>query len=280
MVRLLALLAAAALIASAETHLTAEWMVDIARPDRSVNYQAAVCPDGWLYLTNGEGQVVALSPGGELSAPQSGLAGFLRASTVACGPNGLMAVAGGGGFDTYRRDWMQGLTRILRGPPVLRISRMAIASDGRVFATGFNGPNSTPLHLLSSQGMLLHSFGEAPSIFIFPPPVDAGFPLWAGSEDQLIFVSRNPYEVRLYDLEGTLIRSIAPDGIPAVPIWPVAAGERRVDQVVGVAQLGEGRMAVQLRVPRAGWVIPSRFWTCLTARSTLWSGPFPRASAT
>ena len=213
----------------------AQWRTTIDVQRRSQAYETAVCPDGWMYVTDGEGSVARISAAGRVEGAQHAQTGFEGVVRLNCGPDNSLWVAGQARLARYRHDLTGRLSLAADIQPQLSIGRLA-ASDRQLYVNNRSG-----LHIVDFSGRRVSSFARV-SPFYLPLDGDTGLPIWDPQSRQLIFVARYSYEVQVFDESGR--RLDVRDNAPV--IRPVRIRPRQVGAVTGVARLRDGRLVVQL----------------------------------
>ncbi|HVN06672.1 MAG TPA: hypothetical protein VMT86_19770 [Bryobacteraceae bacterium] len=125
----------------------------------------------------------------------------------------------------------------------MRATAIAVIHRGVIAVAGYSKNGSCPLHLVSSAGRLIRSFGECGGAGATGSELANGFLLWREREQRLLFVPRKMAEIQIYAADGT---PIAVRGLG--PIRPASAQweeEDPLSEIRGVAFLPAGHIVVQ-----------------------------------
>jgi hypothetical protein len=234
---------AAGALARGDSRIVEDWRLAVLQAGSGTPV-SAVCPDGTLFLGSRDGVMTAVDRHGRIV--------FLRQSTrfqtidaLACdASNALYMAAGspptGESLAVLKRGPMGYQTAVVayfRGA----VFSMAAVGQNRLAVAGYGGRNDFPLHLFTSAGRPLRSFGEdaGPAQ---DPALARGVLLWREQTGRLLFLPRKLPEIQIYDGDGNQIavKGLGPFGPGAGP-----SDFDEIDEIYGAAWLPRGALLIQ-----------------------------------
>lgn len=214
-------------------------------------YRAAVCANGHLYLSDGISRAVALGPDGSVLADEAGLIQVSSALAVACDEDGNFVIAVRGKVASLAVD--SGKFRPVSSVELsegLKPFGISPLPGGGWFILGFVRPGAEHIHVVSSQGVLLASYGARPGNVDskqWPRFALNGSIAWNGRAQQLLYIPENPYEFQTYTRDHGLVASKPRGDAEFRPPAPSGSlGFTPGDRVVRSAFLPNGSLVVQV----------------------------------
>ena len=240
--------------AAAESYtLVDKWQVNFGRGQDHATYRTAACPDGTFYLSDNFGRVAVIDAGGKVTSRQIRRE-FVTARALACDAASSLYIA------DARNIWvMRGGAIVSRRQTEVLMTALAPASNDSIYVCGSRRVNRLPLHLIDGQGRVVKSFGiESGMSLSRIYPNFEGQLLWQDDLKRLLYIPRwKDFEVQAYGPDG---QSIGVFGAPRPRILPVRVSdaEPALGQVVSMARLPGGGIAIQREVDDWGRGLPSR----------------------
>jgi hypothetical protein len=214
---------------SAEPYsLVAQWQIDFGRGQEQATYRTAVCPDGTVYLSDNFGRVAVINDSGKVISRQLRRE-FVGANALACDASSRLYVA------TREIVVMRNNVMVSRAPTDVRISALAPAGDGTLYACGTSTGSRQPLHRIAADGTVLKSFGDdQPGAYRLDTD---GLLLWQPDRKHVLFIPRwLSFEIQAYDPAGRYLGAYGPRSSFIRPV------DIRPDPLLGDAT-GAGRLA-------------------------------------
>ena len=234
---------AAAALARGDSRIVEDWRLAVVQVGSGTPV-SAVCPDGTLFLASRDGTVTAVDRQGRIVFLRRST-GFRTLDALACDAgNALYMAAGapptGESLAVLKRGPMGYQTAVVGYLGIAALS-MAVVGQNRLSVAGYGARNNFPLHLFTSTGKPIRSFGEdgGPAQ---DPVLARGILLWHEHTGRLLFLPRKLAEIQIYDGSGNRIevKGLGPLG-PAA--WPWESDE--IDEIYGAALLPRGALLIQ-----------------------------------
>ena len=171
-----------------------------------------VCPDGTLYMVGQGGKITVVDRQGKVGSDSHQT--VLKAATaLACDAQERLYVASPD-FVAVVEPKSTGDYRVV-STGYVKISAYAIAAaeDGRIFVAGRRAGNGFPLHLMTTDGKMIRSFGEGSPNSDPSPVLMDGFLPWNASERRLLMAPRTMPEIQVYSGDGDEV-SVKDLGLP------------------------------------------------------------------
>jgi len=246
-----------ALVAPAQetaNRLMQDWQAFIGQRASSAvsDYQAAVCPDGSTYVSDGADRVAEVDGHGQTLFDQHNLPDIKSVAAIACDASSRLVVV-------TTRPRSINVVQPMNGALVRTSSyslespvtphRIVAAGMGYIML-GLSPGGGAPLHLLGQTGTEQIAFGPKPE-----PSSDAalraienGSIIWDSRRQRLILAPESPYCVYSFSADGHMLRQAdvgGPEFQPTITDW--ATGMKLPgDRVTGIALLPSGGFATEV----------------------------------
>ncbi len=206
----LALLAGPTALPGNDRELARVWRAAVAMPDAGVvRYAAAVCQDGTVFVSDGQGALALLDERGNVAVAARRVRGAIGAQAIACDSAGaLLAVcartsevvrieAFGAGF---RERTVSSLS-----PPILAL-RAVGGAGGSMFVLGPGGGDGRGLHVVDASGRVRPVGAATPAGSAAPELAgdELASVLWDAGTGQFLLVTQVPIQVYRYGEDGGL----------------------------------------------------------------------------
>ena len=210
----------------ARVRLAEDWQLDVPRWVRPGLPHPVVCPDGTLYLANTDGRIMSVTRQGRVSS-DSYQTVFNKVTALACDAQGKLYIATPDFLGVVEQKSTGDYEVVSTSH--MKISAFAIVAAGgdRIFLAGRRNGSPFPLHLITTGGRIIRSFGEIGQ-FMF----DGGFLLWDVRCRCLLMAPQTLAEIQFFEGNGDDITVMALG--PYQPMMPHWSGEW-MDEVWGMA---------------------------------------------
>ena len=216
------------------------------------DYQAAVCPDGSTYVSDGADRVVEVDGHGQTLFDQHNLSDIRSVAAIACDASSRLVVV-------TTRPRLINVVQPMNGALVRTSSyalesavtphRMVAAGMGYI-VLGLASGGSAPLHLLGQTGNEQMAFGPKPGNASDAAlrAITNGSIVWDSHRQRLTLVPESPYRVSSFSADGHILRDAdvgGPEFQPTITDW--ATGMKLPgDRVTGIALLPSGGFATEV----------------------------------
>jgi hypothetical protein len=229
------------------------WQVNFGRGQDHATYRTTVCPDGTFYLSDSFGRVAVIDAKGKVTSRRIRRE-FVTARTLACDAGSSLYIA------DPRNIWvMRAGVVVSRRQVEVMMTAVAPASNDSIYVCGSRRTNRLPLHLIDGEGRVVKSFGIESGI-----PFNRNYSnfegqlLWQDDLKRLLYIPMwRDFEIQAYGRDGRSMGVFGAQGPRILPVR-VSDGEPPLGQVVGVARLPGGEIAIQRAVADWGRGLPSR----------------------
>ena len=219
----------------AHVQLLEEWQVDVPLGAAGLPHPV-VCPNGTLYMVGQGGKITVVDRQGKVGSDSHQT--VLKAATaLACDAQGRLYVASPD-FVAVVEPKSTGDYRVVStGYAKISAYAIAAAEDGRIFVAGRRAGNGFPLHLMTTDGKMIRSFGEGSPNSDPSPVLMDGFLLWNARERRLLMAPRTMPEIQVYSGDGDEV-SVKDLGVPQ---WE----DEWIHELWGMAFGPSGRIVIQ-----------------------------------
>lgn len=236
---------------AAQPSLTSKWTVRLGATNASGIYRLAPCADGDVYLSDASGRLVLLNRDGSLLSDTPVHKELSGAAAIACDSGDRLIAVADSLLVLTRSGSAASLSAKISLPKTAPYAhRLAIAGNGTFYFTGTRDGKAF-IHQMDTQGNLLRSFGTPPSAsrpYLSRLAGVRGALVWDATRQRLLYIPSNPFEIRIYDQDGTLtaVKPQADAGLKPPRVDPESGAPLPSDEVMGAAMIPGNRLVVQV----------------------------------